>query len=94
MLAAAEPRLDTQVLAELYGSQDLPMKPHIIVALVLHKLLDQACPVPHLADGANALRSVRNTDLCFQQTAAWLTFSERLCRRGHTVISTPILLSR
>ncbi len=31
-----------QVLADLYGSRDLPIKPHIIVALVLHKLLDQA----------------------------------------------------
>ena len=31
-----------QVLAELYGSQDLPIKPHIVVALVLHKILDQA----------------------------------------------------
>ena len=31
-----------QVLAELYGGGELHIKPHIVVALVLHKLLDQA----------------------------------------------------
>ena len=65
------------------------MKPHIVVALVLHKLLDQACPCAALAVDLSAMRSIRNFFLCFKQNAACLTFSDRLCRRGYMVIFRP-----
>lgn len=48
MLAAANGRSVArwQVLAELYSSTEIAIKPHNVVALVLHKVVDPVSPGP------------------------------------------------
>lgn len=36
-----------QVLAELYSTAEMSIKPHIVVALVLHKVVDPVRPCTH-----------------------------------------------
>ena len=45
------PVASEQVLAELYSSAEISIKPHIVVALVLHKVVDPVRPCT-LAPGA------------------------------------------